>query len=1437
MGQINRIYQGRVTKAEILPPGGAESSAKQKNKKSRPADGSWRDCPEWKDMLLRHHILFQDAVNYYLTAFAALAANPNRPSDQNDCPIHKLRGQMKEKWDDFNHKGVLRKGMRKSAAKYLCSGSDKKPLSFENCMEKILEGNHAPPEALHKALTSLLKHCSGSSSIQKQGRAFAPAFFRKGYAGQGAYKEGERGREKAWLFKAFAKNLWDSNISDEKLAKEACPEALLNLSEKEPYKGEKLRKKLTKALESLKKTLKDKGGGANQEKIKTLEALIEKKTQEGLEIPSYRGGGGKTGLRSNAFILFKYIEPGVIAREFLRKAISRPKDESSHQALNAKNSKQPEKRGSKGASAKAQKADLSVNGKDPIKISRGKRGYVFPAFTALLKAGKSDLGDPLWNDFDISAFKEALTVIHQIDHKTKEREAEKAKKQKALEWMEKRQWTKKDADGKGQIIKKWQRAEGEDELPFIGRFKESKEREIFEDANPDDPGDPRVRRLRGLLEFDLADEYFGEDDGVGKIPYGLRRRTLRGFGEIQKKWRRILNKKAGAAEADKSLLENKLKKELDSFQQKNKYSIGSAPLFNELLKPENWLVWKEPSKDKRKEHEEKGFAENPLDALCEYYELKEDIEKLEAPVKFTPADPEHSRRLFRFGDACSWPKIQKGKKTKAAGEHGHDENSLSFRAPIMAKTEKGWEKRTVKLHYAAPRLFRDELRKESNEALERAPWIQPMMKALDQKEPSEQDFWSCNVQLMPDKARSGKWRHLLNFPMKIDIKLSSRSALWEKNCKAGGNKYLKWPQTSKWAGDKKMSQADWFQKTDSFCCLSIDLGQRTAGAFAVISAGAGQKNGRIIGEAGGKKWRAAFKAAGVFRLPGEGMKLFQKGELKTEPSGSKGRPASEKELKEAEDIIAELCGGPAVNELLGGAGGSGKSGRENLSFPELNDKLLLAARRGQGQLSQHFRWAWMLGDRSKPEKKKKALEEIKKQEEKKIWSDLAKKGEIKAQHLQKLIEGEIPRLQKIIAKNLLLIAGRILPLRDRKWEWIEHPQKKDCHLLRQADFKSGAEGKKIKGQRGLSMRRIEQIEELRRRFQSLNQTQRRKIASPPLKLSEMRKNPIPDPCPDLLKKLEEIKKQRINQTAHLILAEALGVRLKPPSLPEGERRKKDIHGEYKKIREPVDFIVIEDLSRYKMRQDRPPRENSRLMQWSHRAVTAKLKKLCEPCGIPVLKAVAAYSSRFCSRSGAPGFRAAEVTYKDKCRWPYKDWLKKEEKEDSEEKNRREFLEELFQKLKGDGKQTGLVPKTGGPIFVPIKDLPPESGRPARNLGVIQADINAAVNIGLRAIASPLAEKIHHRVRSERKGDKIIVKSSGSIEKRRYTGETEICCRDKDKVSKNSDFFIDLAGAANFEKAEIQGVKYASGKGIWTAVRESQRDRCREFNNKRLNQKK
>lgn len=345
---------------------------------------------------------------------------------------------------------------------------------------------------------------------------------------------------------------------------------------------------------------------------------------------------------------------------------------------------------------------------------------------------------------------------------------------------------------------------------------------------------------------------------------------------------------------------------------------------------------------------------------------------------------------------------------------------------------------------------------------------------------------------------------------------------------------------------------------------------------------------------------------------------------------------------------------------------------------------------------------------------------------------------------------------------------------------------------------------------------------------------------------------LPDPCPELLERLDNLKEQRVNQTAHLILAQALGVRLRPHIHNSAKRQKRDIHGEYEKFREPVDFLVLENLDRYLASQGRSRGENSRLMKWCHRAILGKdgkLEQLCQHVyGLRVLKTPAAYSSRFCSLTGIAGFRAVELTPDNRqdFRWRKHlerladpERLKKLSRDEREESRHVKTLFDTLDCLNKDllanrsarpKWRTLLAPVAGGPLFVPM------SGN------VQQADINAAINLGLRAIAAPDNHAIHLRIRSERKGEKFLVRAENQREKARW-GATphEIAIPDGDSraallIEAHPNFFADIGRIANFDRAEVDGEQgFASGRGLWGTIKNNQTDwlRVNTLNNNRL----
>ncbi len=71
-------------------------------------------------------------------------------------------------------------------------------------------------------------------------------------------------------------------------------------------------------------------------------------------------------------------------------------------------------------------------------------------------------------------------------------------------------------------------------------------------------------------------------------------------------------------------------------------------------------------------------------------------------------------------------------------------------------------------------------------------------------------------------------------------------------------------------------------------------------------------------------------------------------------------------------------------------------------------------------------------------------------------------------------------------------------------------------------------------------------------------------------------------------------------------------------------------------------------------------------------------------------------------------------------------------------------------------RTLTAPAANGNLFVPMRG------------NVQQADINAAINIGLRALAAPDNHEIHLRIRSVRDGDKITVRAENVRENARWS---------------------------------------------------------------------
>ena len=130
--------------------------------------------------------------------------------------------------------------------------------------------------------------------------------------------------------------------------------------------------------------------------------------------------------------------------------------------------------------------------------------------------------------------------------------------------------------------------------------------------------------------------------------------------------------------------------------------------------------------------------------------------------------------------------------------------------------------------------------------------------------------------------------------------------------------------------------------------------------------------------------------------------------------------------------------------------------------------------------------------------------------------------------------------------------------------------------------------------------------------------------------------------------------------------------------------------------------------------------------------------------------------------------------------------------------------------------------------------------------VAQSDINASINLGLRALAAPETGDIHLRIRAASDGETFAVRAENLREKARWGPKPpEISVTDAADSKKlladaRLNFFADVGGVAEYDRAEIAGdKKFASGRGIWGTIKGNDRQvgkdwhRVQEINRARL----
>jgi hypothetical protein len=365
---MNRIYQGRVTKLQFLKPG---------------IKNEWSEPQEDLTPLWRHHELFQDAVNYYIVALASLGSSP-------ESKLTKLRGLLGAVWHGFDKKGQRRQGMGDSLQR---AWQLTEAPTLDQAVARFrepLNSESIPPATAEKAGEFLLHKLGGEAAIQQGGRDFFPLFCDVDSTATFKLSASRRGRadDEARLQKTLYEDLDQSQI--EALAASISLGSVVNLQPGvDPDRGDSVIARLREAHERF----------ADRIPLETFEGWLSK-LKPAFELPKRRGGNINV-QRVNACTLFLAF-PNATTKEIFQSTFKAPGTSKIAKVTNE-------------TSPVEEVTDESfiVDGDDPIKLARGKRGYVFTGFTALpLWRGEAD--KLAWKEFDIAAFKEYKTRLKSV---------------------------------------------------------------------------------------------------------------------------------------------------------------------------------------------------------------------------------------------------------------------------------------------------------------------------------------------------------------------------------------------------------------------------------------------------------------------------------------------------------------------------------------------------------------------------------------------------------------------------------------------------------------------------------------------------------------------------------------------------------------------------------------------------------------------------------------------------------------------------------------------------------------------------------------------------------------------------------------------------------------------------------------------------------------
>ncbi len=389
---MNRIYQGRVCQVEIPDPA---------NKTT------WKPLKNWEDALWQHHQLFQDAVNYYLVALAALGQSPQ-------STLSELRLRITEAWHSVEKQGQKREGMSESFRRRF---GDIAAESFSHVSCIALDQSLPDAMEAEKCADFLMAKATGDSGIQQQGSQLWPQFCNPCFAGNFSGGTADDLRNQGSYI--LSTKLHELDENDEQSIREfANARKLSDVVKTDPEENchenskARLHKSVLHFLKVLKPELKNAANKGKNE-APTIDFLkncassenellgIEQEINQGTNPePIIKNNKGKSD-QIEALLLFKFFP-----RNF---------------TLNLLKVQFPQRPDRPDMEVSTTSGESSVN----FSKARGERKYIFRAFTSLAPFGSSQAlvdDNHGWALFDIAAFKEALKVVNQFNQNRKNRE-------------------------------------------------------------------------------------------------------------------------------------------------------------------------------------------------------------------------------------------------------------------------------------------------------------------------------------------------------------------------------------------------------------------------------------------------------------------------------------------------------------------------------------------------------------------------------------------------------------------------------------------------------------------------------------------------------------------------------------------------------------------------------------------------------------------------------------------------------------------------------------------------------------------------------------------------------------------------------------------------------------------------------------------------------